>query len=240
MLRSKLIFTAGLLVTVTAVVSLSLSLWHQYTDASVATTVLEAPQAAQASTIAGDYVGVVTFVGVYNGVYSDTTVISNTVDLGQIDLALYLEPSGSSVNGFVNLDPTLTFTAEHTIMATPVGQPDSAPQPLTIGPLVKGTFDGTTLSLASESVSMPINEQRTLEDGRILPAGLVTRQFQLITKNVEGNGARLKGEYRETLWGYAAYPTTVIGTFVLQRPVFVAGPGGTYSDNIYMPIISRR
>ena len=140
----------------------------------------------------------------------------------------------------VSLDHTLVFTGENTIMATPVGPapgvgtPTPAPQQLAIGPHVQGTFDGTTFHLESDPFKMSMIDQSTLNDGRILPKREVTRQFRLVTTGIQGDGATLTGEYRETIWGYAPQPTMVVGTFTLQRPVFgaVNNPGGTWSQSI--------
>ena len=46
------------------------------------------------------------------------------------------------------------------------------------------------------------------------------RQFRLIGASSVSDGSVVKGEYRETLWGYMSVPVTVIGEFVLARPVF--------------------
>ena len=221
------------------------------------------PQTQNSGPITGDYEGTVTLQRVFNGIYSDTVTLSNTIDLGYIDIVIHLEQSGNVVNGFIGLDRTLVFTQEHQIMVTPVGlpvgqgTPTPTPQPLAIGPLIQGSFDGTTLRMLSEPFSMNLNEQRQLNDGRILRAGRITRQFRLITTGVQNDGATLTGEYRETIWGYASYPSTVIGTFTLQRPIFAieakptdstpsSGPTPTPSPTpipnakkVFLPLVSR-
>jgi len=211
------------------------------------------PLIQTAGPITGDYDGTVTLQRVFNGVYSDTVTVSNTLDLGYIDLALHLEQSGNVVNGFVTLDRTLVFTEEHKIMATPVGPPvgQGTPTPvaqeMAIGPKMQpGKFDGTTLLLESQPFTMTLSEEIRINGESISPARTVIRQFRLITTNVQGDGATLTGEYRETIWGYAAYPTTVIGTFTLQRPVFgvVADPEDTPTpmpgnNKVFLPLVTR-
>jgi hypothetical protein len=120
-------------------------------------------------------------------------------DLGAIDLALQLSQNGNAVTGYVDLAKTLVFSVEHTLAGPPV---------VKTGPNVQGTFDGTNLALTSEQVSMNLN-------GRT-----VQRQFSLTGVAVGGDPAQISGQYRETLWGYATQPVTVVGLFTLQRPVF--------------------
>jgi uncharacterized repeat protein (TIGR01451 family) len=168
--------------------------------------------------VEGEYSGQVTLEGVFTGVYSDTHE-PVTMTLGTIDLALVLEecgedtcPGGQSqgVTGHVVLSRTLVFTQEHTIGVEAVG------------PLVSGTFDGTTLRVESEKFVWVISAGRTLPtDGRILPESRVTRQFSLVSTDVHTTGAQLDGIYRETVWGIRPDPVTVVGTFSLQRPVFL-------------------
>ena len=171
----------------------------------------------------GEYAGQVALEGVFTGVFSDT-LEPNEMDLGYIDLALALEQSGGEVSGHVVLTHTLVFTQEHTIHGGGVG------------PLVAGTFDGTTLQLTSEKFYRVMSGGRTLADGRILPERTATRQFSLISTEVVSPGARLMGEYRETIWGLTPLPVTVVGTFGLQPPAFAEPPRGQRS---YLPLVLK-
>ena len=167
-----------------------------------------APAQADAAQIAGDYSGVVKVEFVLGGVYSDTLATPPPPaagtpappDLGSNDLALSLSQTGNAVSGYVDLGETLIFTPEHTIQVN-----GSA---LKIGPYVSGTFDGQKLTLVSERVSTTFNGQS------------IQRQFRLTGAISQSDGSQLTGEYRETLWGVAHAPVTVIGAFTLQRPVF--------------------
>lgn len=136
-------------------------------------------------------------------------------DLGAMDLALQLTQSGNTVSGFVDLENTLVYTKEATIMATPVmptplpGTPVPGATPLAIGPKVSGTFDGVNLRLESEKVSTELAGQP------------IQRQFQLIgTATWEDNNVTLTGEFRETVWGYVSEPLTVIGYFDLSQALY--------------------
>jgi uncharacterized repeat protein (TIGR01451 family) len=170
-----------------------------------------------AARVEGEYSGQVTLEGVYTGVYSDTRE-PITMTLGTIDLGLVLEECGDDtcpgepgqgVTGHVVLSRTLVFTQEHTIGGEAVG------------PLVSGTFDGTTLHVESEKFSWVVSAGRTLPtDGRVLPERRATRQFSLVSTEVHTTGAQLDGIYRETIWGIRPDPVTVVGTFSLHRPVF--------------------
>jgi hypothetical protein len=184
--------------------------------------------------VEGEYSGQVVLEGVFTGVYSDTCE-PITMTLGTIDLALVLEkcsgdtcPGGQhqGVTGHVVLSRTLFFTQEHTID----GQ--------ALGPLVSGTFDGTTLRVESEKFFWIVSAGRTLPtDGRVLPESRATRQFSLVSTEVHTTGAQLAGIYRETIWGIRPDPVTVVGTFSLNRPVFPESWRGGF--DIYLPLVLR-
>jgi len=175
---------------------------------------------AQAAQVASEQTNAVQLVGKYSGavklnvtlggVYSDTLATPpapalgtpTPPDLGTIDLSLQLEQTANTLSGYVSLDRTLVYSAEHTL--------GSGASSLPIGPYVTGRFDGTTLTLHSERVSMVVS-------GRT-----VQRQFRLTGKAADDDGSQIDGEYRETLWGYASVPLTVIGSFHLQRPIFAS------------------
>lgn len=174
-----------------------------------------APAAAEAIQLIGAYSGQVQLQAVTTGVYSATlapptpTPSSKPVDLGRVDLALQLNQTGNRVSGYVDLSKTLIFTVEHTLPGPPA---------LAVGPYVTGVFDGVNFRLTAEAV-------KTVVTGRT-----ITRQFSLVGaiapgNNAPGDSATLVGEYRETLWGYASEPLTIIGAFTLKRPSFGAEQG---------------
>lgn len=163
------------------------------------------PRQSSAVQLSGAYAGVVKLNGVVGGVFSDTLTLptaplTGTNELGSIDLSLQLTQTGNLLSGYVSLDKTLVFSVEHTLGSGVTG--------IKIGPLFNGSFDGTTLTVQSERVAMTVS-------GRS-----VQRQFRLIGTSSGGDGSTIKGEYRETLWGYMSVPVTVMGNFTLLRPVF--------------------
>lgn len=167
-----------------------------------------APAQNSAAQVAGNYSGVVKLQFTLVGVYSDTLAAPQPPaagtpappDLGSIDLSLPLSQTGNTLNGYVSLDKTLIFTVEHTIQ--------NGGANLHIGPYVNGSFDGINLTLISERIATTLNRKP------------VQRQFRLTGAVSQSDGSQLTGEYRETLWGVARQPVTVLGTFTLQRPVF--------------------
>ncbi|MCE7988080.1 MAG: hypothetical protein DYG89_43500 [Caldilinea sp. CFX5] len=174
-------------------------------NVSLAQVAQEQPRQNNAVQLSGPYAGAVKLNVVVGGVFSDTLVVpttplSGTEDLGSIDLSLQLTQTGNLLNGYVSLDKTLVFSAEHTL--------GSGAAAIKIGPLLAGSFDGTTFTVQSERVTM-------VASGRT-----VQRQFRLIGTSSASDGSEVKGEYRETLWGYMSVPVTVIGNFTLLRPVF--------------------
>lgn len=148
------------------------------------------------------------------GLYSDPLpapdpASSTLPDLGAIDLGFVLALSGSSLSGYVDLDHTLVFSREHTLDGS------------ALGPAVSGSFDGTNLSLLSERVEL-------------VSAGERQRQFYVTgTVNSQAESRQLTGEYRETLWGYAAQPLTIVGSFTME---LVQQP---YAAVLYLPLVRR-
>lgn len=177
-----------------------------------------APVQNSAVQLVGAYSGAVKLDVTVAGVYSDTLATPPPPgagtpappDLGSIDLSLQLSQSGDALSGHVNLDKTLVYSAEHTL-----GEGASS---VKIGPYVSGVFDGDNLTLQSEKVSLVVN-------GRT-----VQRQFRLTGTSAASDGGQVKGEYRETVWGYTNVPVTVIGAFTLQRPSFDSTVPGSNNE----------
>ena len=136
-----------------------------------------------------------------------------------IDLGLLLHRSEDNVTGYVDLDNTLVFTAEHTITAT---LPTTTTQ-LAVGPYVSGAFEGDSLHFESERLVQVTGAKQRL-----------MRQFRLIGTLADLN--TFTGEYRETVWGYGPQPLTVVGSFTLTR---VSGLSLNMSHRVYLPLIMR-
>jgi hypothetical protein len=173
--------------------------------------------------LTGLYQGVVELNGVYNGTYQQSEII-RAFDGGQIDLALVLEQVEEQVDGYIDLDLTMVFNQVNVYDELPYG------------PYVSGSFSGTILTLESEQFDWQINPGRVLDDGRVLPEEIATRQFRLVATEVQEGGARLVGEYRETIWGIGVQPITLVGDFALTRPVF-SEP--TVTTRLYLPVLAR-
>lgn len=176
----------------------------------------------QAAPLSDKFFGTVELKGIYQGVFSDTSVISTTMDLGSIELDIHLLQTGNDVIGHLFLDNTVVFAQENTVQVTPTpsgldGQ-SFAPIDLAVGPEVNGQFEGDALTLTSEQFGMQLVAPRQLTDGRQLAGQEVVRQFTLRNIVLENEGRTLTGEYRETLWGYDEEPTTVVGSFRLLAP----------------------
>lgn len=168
------------------------------------------PDQNNATQLTGDYSGVVKLQVTVAGLFSDTLstqTITDTPDLGTIDLALSISQTGNALSGYVSLDKTLVFSAEHTIQKNGTA--------LKIGPTIGGSFDGTKLTILSEWVVATMGNQT------------IQRQFRLTGTTSQSDGGRIAGEYRETLWGATRQPITVIGAFTMQRVIFPSGAPNT-------------
>lgn len=171
--------------------------------------------------IVGDYTGQATLQGIYNGTLDNTTAVSTTMDLGYIDLAFNLSQSGANLTGNVILSRTLVFSATEGNIA------------------VTGSMNGANLHLQSGQFKMKMNDARVIGGEQIAPERMVTRQFRLDTEQVLNDGATLLGTYRETIWGYAPEPVTVVGKFALERPTFGTLAPGVLRPRAYLPVIQR-
>ena len=135
---------------------------------------------------------------------------SSLPDLGLIDLGLQLVRHGDLISGYVDLAPTLVFTIENVIDGREMG------------PAVYGSMDGANLTLLSEKVSL-------------LSGGVrLQRQFQMTgVLSFQNHKRQWIGEYRETIWGYAPQPLTIVGSFALDW-------AGSPTDGVlYLPLTRR-
>jgi hypothetical protein len=188
--------------------------------------------------VSGSYTGHVQLEGAYAGTLNDAGVMT-PMPLGNVEFALELLQTGDVVSGFVALENTLVFTREHVIMVTPAGPtplpgtPPPTPHARAIGPYVGGQF-GEKLVLMSHPADSKLSGRE------------IRRQFSLESTSVLANGAQLAGVYRETLWGYSSRPSTLVGKFYLERPVFgapaptaTASPPPNWSARLYLPMIRK-
>ena len=176
---------------------------------------------ASVSAVQGDYSGQATLQGIYNGVLSNTSAVSTTMDLGYIDLAFNLSQSGQNLAGNIILSRTLVFSATEGNIA------------------VTGSMNGSNLHLESGKFTMKMNEARMIGNEQVAPERIVTRQFSLDTEQVLNDGATLLGTYRETIWDYAPEPVTVVGKFALERPLF-STTVSTSPRRVFLPLVRRQ
>jgi hypothetical protein len=174
------------------------------------------------ATVSGDYTGQATLQSIYNGTLENTAALSNTMDLGYIDLAFNLsQANDGNVTGNVILSRTLVFSAtEGNIQLT-------------------SEVVGGKTRIKSNPFTMKMNEARIINGEQIAPERIVKRQFSLDAEQVLNDGATILGTYRETIWGYAPEPVTVVGKFALERPVFSAAASGGIRPRIFMPLVRR-
>ena len=173
-----------------------------------------APQAEEPD-LSGNYTGFVKLDYAVAGLYSDPLAPPDfegepPPDLGTIDLGLQITQDNTSISGYVDLQHTLVFTSEHTLDGTDYG------------PSLTGSFDGSTLTLESERVSLVSAGQHLM------------RQFRLVGEVALDNKNHYSGEYRETVWGYGLQPLTIVGTFNLDwsAPIPV-------NRSLYFPIVKK-
>ena len=200
----------------------------------------------------GLFSGVVKLDWTVVGAYADTLATPTPqppemplpADFSAIDIGLQLTQTGNTISGFVDLDSTLVYTKEATIMATPLvptplpGEPPLEAVELAIGPALSGTFDGENIHLESDRIPA------------VLAGQPIQRQFQLISTAVwDDSVVTLTGEFRETVWGLSPQPLTVIGHFDLIQVLFnedtivistpTPTPDNALTDTLWMPIIQR-
>jgi hypothetical protein len=215
--------------------------------------------------IQGQYTGLVKLSDVVPGHYTDAlatptpapTALASKLGL-DIELQVYVDQARGTLSGYVVLERSLVFPQLTTIQATPVG-PTPAPgtpapgaTPLLIGPRLTGTRDGADFVLESEAFTVLLAPERNIPapigggpaPAQRAPEQRVTRQFRLEGR-VRSDGA-LVGEYRETMQravdGLPAPPSTAIGQFQLNPPLYTAPPTpppapGTW--RLYLPHLSH-
>lgn len=144
------------------------------------------------------------------GYYYGTATIIEPASLGTIDLAFYLDVTGSAIqNGtsFIDLEKTLVFPA----VPPQLGGQD-------VGPRVSGTLSAASFNLTSDSFQSTVSNKTTI------------RQIVLNNATVRNGGASLSGAYTETVTGLAPDPFTITGTFLLVKPLPVTAASGQDSN----------
>jgi hypothetical protein len=140
------------------------------------------------------------------GFYYGTATIGQPASLGTIDLAFYLDVTGSAIQkatSYIDLDKTLLFPA----VAPKIGGKD-------VGPRVSGTLSQTAFSLTSDSFPAQVSGKN------------VSRRLQMVNATVRDGGASISGTFTETVTGLTKDTLTISGPFVLVKPMPVTSSSG--------------
>lgn len=139
------------------------------------------------------------------GFYYGTATIGQPASLGTIDLAFYLDVTGATFQGYIDLDRTLLFPA----VPPQVGGQD-------VGPRVSGTLNPNAFSLASDTFASETGGKT------------VRRQVVLSEATVGIGGASLSGHYVETVKDMLPRNQDLVigGTFILVKPLPLTADSG--------------
>ena len=142
------------------------------------------------------------------GYYYGTATINSPANIGIVDLAFYLDVTGSTIqdaNSYIDVEKTLLFpTVEPTVNGKAVG-------PRVYGTFTIDSFDLYSKEFPSEAGGKP-----------------VTRQIHLVnsTGKVTNNGASIEGTYTETVKGMTSNDLVISGSFRLMKPVVTTATSG--------------
>ncbi|WP_295445195.1 hypothetical protein [uncultured Thiodictyon sp.] len=133
------------------------------------------------------------------GTYYGTATIEQPASIGTIDLAFYLDVTGSAIQNagsYIDLGQTLLFPA----VAPPIGGKE-------VGPRVSGSLGASAFNLSSQSFQSVVSGKT------------VNRQVVLDQATVGNGGASLSGRYTETVTELTPVPLVISGTFILAKPL---------------------
>jgi len=136
------------------------------------------------------------------GTFYGTATITSPADIATIDLAFYLDVSGTAIShgtSYIDLDKTLVFPA----VAPQISGKD-------VGPRVAGTLRLTEFNLQTDDFTSTIGDKT------------VTRKVTLTGTSVKDAGNSLSGIYTETINGMGPDVVTMSGTFILVKPAVAA------------------
>jgi len=142
------------------------------------------------------------------GFYYGTATINSPANIGIVDLAFYLDVTGSTiqeVSSYIDVEKTLLFpTVEPAINGKAVG-------PRVYGTFTINSFDVYSKEFLSEAGGKP-----------------VTRQIHLVSSigKVTNNGASIEGIYTETVKNMTSNDLVISGSFRLMKPVVTTATSG--------------
>lgn len=139
------------------------------------------------------------------GFYYGTATIVRPATIGVIDLAFYLDVTGTTfqkATSYVDLEQTLLFPALSQINGKDVG------------PRVSGTLSPTSFTLTTNPFKAEVSGKS------------VTRLVKLSKTTVTDGGASLSGTFTETVKGLTKETLTITGPFRLVKPLPVTADSG--------------
>ncbi len=145
------------------------------------------------------------------GYYYGTATINSPANIGIVDLAFYLDVTGSTIqeaSSYIDVEKTLLFPT--------VGLDSNGKA---IGPRVSGSLiidpvNGSRFSLVSDNFTSQADGQS------------VTRKIELDSTAVTNSGASIVGNYKETVTGMTTAPLIISGSFRLMKPVVTTATSG--------------
>ncbi len=150
------------------------------------------------------------------GYYYGTATINSPANIGIVDLAFYLDVTGSTIqdsSSYIDVEKTLLFpTVEPAINSKAVG------------PRVYGTFTINPNSPDLNSFDL-YSKDFPRETGDKSP---VTRQIHLVNSigKVTNKGASIEGTYTETVKNMTSNDLVISGSFRLMKPVVTTATSG--------------
>lgn len=134
-----------------------------------------------------------------SGFYYGSATITQPANLGIVDLAFYLDVTGSAIQqagSYIDPDKTLLF---------PAVEPQIDGK--AVGPRVSGKLSSSDFVLTSQAFP-------GMAGGKA-----VSRAIRLHNAKVDQGGAALTGEYTETVEGMTPAPLVIKGKFRLMKPL---------------------
>lgn len=157
------------------------------------------------------------------GSYYGAATISLPSTLGTVDLAFYLDVTGTAMqhnSSYIVLEKTLLYPA----VPPQINTKD-------VGPRVTGTISPTSFSLAVDRFSSTIAQQAIYKGSAVLADVTITRDVTLSNTIVTNSGNSISGTYTEIITGLDRNPITLTGPFVLVKPTPVITSSGILPNN---------
>jgi len=136
------------------------------------------------------------------GTYYGTAIITSPANLGTVDLAFYLDVTGTAIQhdtSYVVLEKTLLFPS----VPPKIPPVDTGKE---VGPRVNGAVSLNSFNLAVDRFENTVADKT------------VYRDIVLSNASIWSGGASIGGDYTETITGLDRNPIVLQGRFVLVQP----------------------